>query len=156
GFRDFVFWEDFTPGRPAVEERAAALLAPCSTLQDVVELRSGSHDVGMHAASRVLNRLRRGTLDLDDPEVAWWLAWALTNSLIALDAAERIFDTVRPDLQVASNQNMSPWAEFYDVGLRKGVETIHWAPAPQDGSLLVRRFSYADRRDHFFTLAERT
>jgi hypothetical protein len=156
GFRDFVFYDDHTPTRAMVEAEAAELVQRCTSIDDVLALRAREYEVGMHAASRTLNILRVGTLDLNDAVVLRALEWALANSLAAASAAESIFSVVEPQLQVASAQNLTPWAEFYEGGLRRGVDTLYWMPAPEESSLLIRRYSYATRHDHFFTVAPET
>jgi hypothetical protein len=156
GFRDFVFFDDYAPSRPEAEARAAELLGRCANVFDVLDLNEAGYDVGFHAASRALNRLRRGTLDLADPEVTSEFQWALTNSLVAAAAVEKILVEVRPDKHVATAQNLTPWAEFYEGAQRHGVDTLYWMPAHVEEALLWRRYSYEERHEHFFTLAPET
>ena len=156
GFRDFVFFDDHAPARAPSEARAEELLARCATIRDVLGLEENGYAVGFHSASRALNRLRRGTLRLEEPDVHDELHWALTNSLVAAHAAESIFAAVRPAAQVATAQNLTPWAEFYEGGLRRGVDTLYWMPAHVEDSLLLRRYTHENRHEHFFTLAPET
>jgi hypothetical protein len=156
GFRDFVYLDDSLPERAPLERRANELAAECSSLEDVLELSHDGYEVGRHAASRVLNRLRRGFLDLSDPEVAAELRWSLTNSLVSATAAARIYDDVRPAKLVTSVQNYTPWAEFYETALRRDVDTLYWSHSHLEGTLLFRRFSYEDRHEHYFTLSDET
>ena len=156
GFRDFVFFDDHAPPREPSAARAEELLARCGTIRDVLGLEEGGYAVGFHSASRALNRLRRGTLRLEEPEVHAELHWALTNSLVAARAAESTFAAVRPRTQVATAQNLTPWAEFYEGGLRRGVDTLYWMPAHVEDSLLLRRYTHGNRHEHFFTLAPET
>ena len=58
--------------------------------------------------------------------------------------------------QVATAQNLTPWAEFYEGGLRRGVDTLYWMPAHVEDSLLLRRYTHENRHEHFFTLAPET
>ena len=156
GFRDFVFIDDYLPEREPLELQARELAMVCEGLEDVLDLSYKGHEVGRHAASRTLNRLRRGFLDLRDSEVSAELRWALTNSLVFTNAAEAIFDDVEPQRLVTSVQNYTPWAEFHEIGLRRGLDTLFWSPTHLEGTLFFRRFSYADRHEHYFTLAEET
>jgi hypothetical protein len=156
GFRDFVYFNDFVPERSETEVHADELLRGCNDLFDVLNLTDGGAQVGFHAASRALNRLRRGRLDIDDPEVHEELRVTLTNSLVAASAAERTLDYVRPDKFVATAQNLTPWAEYYEAALRRGIDTLYWMPAPTQESFLWRRYSFDDRHEHFFTLAPDT
>ena len=156
GFRDFVFFDDHAPERALVEARADELLAGCSTIRDVLALEEHEYAVGFHAASRALNRLRRGSLDLAEPAVHEELSWALANSLAASLAAQSILADLQPDAQVATAQNLTPWAEFLEAGLRHGADTLYWMPAHVEDSLLLRRYSDETRHDHFFTLADET
>ena len=156
GFRDFVHLEDHLPDRPALEAHARELAATCSGLEDVLELSHEGYEIGRHAASRVLNRLRRGFLDLRDPEVKHELVWSLTNSMVSATAAARIFDAVGPAKLVTSVQNYTPWAEFYETALRRDVDTLYWSHSHLEGTLLFRRFSYGDRHEHYFTLSDET
>ena len=156
GFRDFVYLDDFLPERAPLERRANEMAEECSSLEDVLELSHDGYEVGRHAASRVLNRLRRGFLDLTDPEVASELRWSLTNSLVSSSAASRIYDHVKPAKLVTSVQNYTPWAEFYETALRREIDTLYWSHSHLEGTLLFRRFSYADRHEHYFTLSDET
>jgi hypothetical protein len=153
GFREFVFFDDYAPPRAAIERRAGELLAGCATLRDVLALTEDGHGVGFHAASRALNRLRRGSLDPRHPDVAGELLLALTNSLVSAAAVDRIIEDVAPDTFVGTAQNLTPWAEFYESALRHGIDTLYWMPSQLEEALLLRRYTYEDRHEHFFTLA---
>jgi hypothetical protein len=156
GFRDFVYFNDFVPERSEMEARADELLRECHDLFAVLDLTEAGAQVGFHAASRALNRLRRGRLDLDDPEVRAHFHLALTDSLVAAAAAERTLDHVRPDIFLATAQNLTPWAEYYEAALRRGIDTLYWMPSPVQEAFLWRRYTHEDRHEHFFTLAPET
>jgi hypothetical protein len=156
GFRELVFFDDYAPPRAGMEQRAMELLADCTTLRDVLALTENGHGVGFHAASRALNRLRRGSLDPRHPEVAGELQMALTNSLVAAAAVDGIIEDVDPHIFVGTAQNLTPWAEFYESALRHGIDTLYWMPSPLEEALLLRRYTYDDRHEHFFTLADDT
>jgi hypothetical protein len=156
GFRDFVYFDDYLPDRDALRQTAVALAAACASLEDVLKLTFEGFEIGRHAASRVLNRLRKGFLDLSDQEVRDELHLALTNSMTTAVAARAILTRVGPDMLVTSVQNYTPWAEFYEEALHKGVDVIYWSHSHLEGSLLFRRFSYDDRHEHYFTISEET
>jgi hypothetical protein len=156
GFREFVLYDDYTPPRAELEALADELLRGCDELEDVLGLKHGGYDIGFHAASRAMNQLRRGRLDLADPEVAEKFRWTIAQSLSAAIAADAIVRGVRPDKHVATAQNLTPWAEFSEAALRHDVDLLYWMPAQVEESLLWRRYAYADRHEHFFTLAPET
>ena len=156
GFRDFVFAEDVMPDSRGHEARAAGMLAGCRSADDLLALRHEGTEIGRHAASRVLRNLRRASLDFDDPELVAALRQGLARSIAAAIAAERVLDDFRPSLLVTSDQMYTPWAEFFDASLRRGVEGIYWYRSHLEGSLLVRRYVYENRHEHFFTLTDET
>lgn len=156
GFRNFVFVDDRLREAAPSERLAAELLAGARTQEDVLALRVGHAEVGRHAGSRVLKDLRRGSLALGDSELRRRLQGSLARSIRYAHAAEAILDELAPEILVTSEKGYSPWAEFYDSALRRGIDTIHWYRSHLEHSLLFRRFSWADRHAHFFTLADET
>jgi hypothetical protein len=156
GYRDFVYIDDYLPERAPLEAEARKLAAGCGSLEDVLELTYNGYEVGRHAASRVLNRMRRGFLNLQDADVKAELDWSLTNSLVFSTAAARIYDDVQPAKLCTSVQNYTPWAEFYETALQRDLDVLYWSHSHLEGTLLFRRFSYDDRHEHYFTLSNET
>jgi hypothetical protein len=156
GFEDFVHYDDYIPPRASLEALATAMLEPCKTLDDVVGLTYLEIDVGIHAASRTLGMLRTGTLNPDDPDVLAVLTWALAVSLEAATAFHGIADAFAPDKLVTSVQNLTPWAEFYNGAVLRGIDMLFWFSSQLEEALLFKRYGYEDRYDAYFTLADET
>lgn len=156
GFREFLFVEDYLGSAVESDRLAGELLEGASSQDDVLAIRHGHAEVGRHAGSRVLKDLRRGSLDLGDPVLRGALHRSMGRSIAHAVAADRILDEVSPALLVTSEKGYSPWAEFYDDALRRGIDTVHWYRSHLEHSLLFRRFSWDDRHEHFFTLSDET
>lgn len=156
GYRDFICIEDYLPASDEYDALAAQILAKCRTTHDVLELRFRDADVGRHALSSALRKRMQASVNFSDKvmmdEVRQALAWSMKTVI----AAEKIIDLVQPAKLFVSEKGYSQWAEFYDVSLRRSIETIHWYKSHQEDSILLRKYRYADRYEHYFTLADET
>jgi hypothetical protein len=156
GQRDVLYLEDYAQPPAEYEPLAGELLDGCGSANELLELRYRDASVGRAAASRVVKNLRLGAIDLDKPGVREAMRAALVTSIRMSVAAERLFDDVAPDKHLVYEQSYTPVAEFFDVGLRRGVDTVHWYRSPLEYSLLFRRYTDATRYDHFFSITDET
>lgn len=157
GHRDFVYLDDYLRPHPAYIPHARALLASCTTIDEVLDLTVNGAEIGRPAASRVAKKLQVGTLDLADPAMAEELAIGLATSLWISEAAERLLDDLAPEKAIAFEAfSYTPSAQFFEGALRRSIDTLHWMRSPLEYSFLFRRYDHARRHDHFFSITADT
>ncbi len=97
-------------------------------------------DIGKHAASRTLGKLRTGVHDLQAAPVRENLIWTLTQSLIAATAFHRIVDEFKPDKLITSVQNLTRGPEFYNGAALRGLDLLFYYSSHHEGAFLFRRY----------------
>ena len=147
---------DGSSGAGPWPEIAEALLQGCDTVKELLQLRFRGVFVGRHVLSTIVRTLRCGQADLEDPQITAQLRQLLPRSLQAVDAAERVFDQVEPQLVLFLEKGYSPYGELFDLAVNRGLNTIQWVHSHRADALALKRYTAANRHEHPFSLSEET
>ncbi|MBI4398818.1 MAG: hypothetical protein HY586_06805 [Candidatus Omnitrophica bacterium] len=156
GHRHFLYIEDYLPDAGPYAKLASDFIAASGNVYDILNIQFHQADVGRHALSTALLWKRGSSFDMSNQALMSALHKALTYSLQAVLAAERILETLAPSKLITYEGGFTPQAEFYNVALMRNIDTIRWFRSHKEHALLFRRYQYADRYEHYFNLADET
>ncbi|MBI3443924.1 MAG: hypothetical protein HY055_00785 [Magnetospirillum sp.] len=142
--------------RAVAADRARQMLAEDPDFTGLLTTEIDGVRIGRNVLSLVLRRLRTGRLDPANSEHRRLAEEILTQSLIAKGAAERVLDSVRPDLALFNERGYTPAGEVFDLCIARGIDAVQWLGAPQADRLLFKRYRPANRADHPLALDDAT
>lgn len=160
GIDQFVFFDqalaELDGGTGLWPQLAEALVTPCGTVRDLLDLKFRNVYVGRHVISTIVRALRCGHADLRDPQVAAGLRELLPQSLQAVHAAERVVETVDPQLVLFLEKGYSPYGELFDVAVNRGINTVQWSHGHRSDAFVLKRYTDTNRHVHPFSLSPET
>ncbi|HET6388693.1 hypothetical protein [Hyphomicrobium sp.] len=147
-------WSDYLPDSAMFTERAGAAVASCYTLEDLQALQIGGVRVGGHAISSARRHLRIGGIDFGSHEIRARLAIHLANSMAAAQAAACVIAATSPKLVLAVDTVYTPKGEILDTALAFGIPFIRWFPGHRNNTLMLKRYTAANRDSDLNSLSE--
>ena len=145
GSDELIFLDAY---RTAVQSVGAQWLARCTAIKEVTALKVGEVQCGKYAVSTLMRNTRMGSFDLTQPSIRAELATALDRSYQSLRTAQNVVDQVRPDALVLVDRGYSPSGEFFDVCVERGIPVFTWNAAHKNDTLMLKRYSHANRDVH--------
>jgi hypothetical protein len=142
--------------RAEAADAAAEILEHEPTLADLRDLTFHQAPIGRNVLATVSRALHEGAVDLSDPRVRAKLRELLPRTLEATIAAERLLDTLRPELVLFLERNYAAEAPISDVALVRGTNVVQYVSGPQDDTLVFKRFTRETRREHPRALSQAT
>ena len=124
----------------------------CRTLEDMLRITHDGVRVGQIAACTALRYLRLGTLDVRKPAVRNLLSRRVATSMTSTAEAQRILQTVRPDL-VLTDTEYTPKGELFETCLEQGHDVIAYDTAHSTSTLMFKRYGRHNRDEHLRTLS---
>ena len=154
GVQELLYWHEFVCPVPASE--AVLALETLSSFEDLIKLEYCGARVGKYAASTALRHLRVGRLDVKNQAIRDALLPFLRRAMSYAKAAQEIVKTLRPQLVLSVDLGYSPRGELFDVCLAAGITTITWNAAHKNNTLMLKRYSPANRDVHPASLSTKT
>lgn len=146
GVRDFVrFTTFFRSVDPAEIDQ---LMAGIRTLDDALALDRHGISTGKFAAATYMRQQRLGRLNFQSPPVREGFASELTRSCEAADAAERVLNSVKPDLVLVLDRGYTPVGQIYDASMARGIPVLSCNSGHRNNVLVLKRYSQANRTHH--------
>jgi hypothetical protein len=145
-------WDEFSGGID--NATAEAVVSKCKSLRDLMEFEHAGVQVGRFAVSTALRLTYQGALDLRLPEHRKLLADGVARGIVAVRAAQKILQHVRPDLAMFVDTVYSPHGELFESCLQNNIETVEWKQAHKSNALRFKRYSLSNRGEHPWTLSE--
>jgi hypothetical protein len=155
GVHSFVRWDAFTGDGPPLE-KAAALVAAATTIEDLIAIEHAGARVGKFAISTAFRSLRVGRLDLSAPETRQKITTLLALALERADSAQRTVAAIKPDLALFLGNRYTGHGELMDVCLQHGVDVLTWFDAHRSSSLMLKRYRRENRDRHHGSIADDT
>lgn len=154
----FVALEDHVDAATQAQAaaKAGALLADDPRLERLLAAEIDGVRIGRNVLSLVLRQLRAGRLDPSSADHRHLTEKILVRSLVAKAAAERVLESVKPDLALFNERGYTPAGEVFDLCLARGIDAVQWLGAPQADRLLFKRYTLANRADHPLALDDAT
>lgn len=153
GSDDLVFMDHYQAGMP---NEGARMLAGCKTLDDVTDLIKDGVRCGKYAVSTLMRKTRSGSFDLADPAIRQELARALDRSLQCTRTARALLLRLKPKALVLVDRGYSPSGELFDTCIENDIPVFTWNAAHRNDSLMLKRYTRANRDVHPSSLSEDT
>jgi hypothetical protein len=147
-------WSDYLPDPGTLMDRAAAAIASCASLGALQALEVDGVRVGGHAIATARRRERIGTVDFSSKAVRELLVSYLAGSMAAARAAAAIISATSPNLVLAVDTVYTPKGEIFDTALGAGIPFIRWFPAHKNNTLMLKRYTNANRASDLNSLAD--
>jgi hypothetical protein len=151
GFDQFVFWDDHIK-----QGDHAAEISSLQSFADALNFTVDGIRVGRWVASWVMRTLRLGSFDPEDAAAWNRLLAELPQGIQIAHAAQRILQTVQPDIVVFLEKSYSPWGQLYDACLAQDIDVIQWVSAHKDNVLMLKRYNQHNQHVHPSTLSDVT
>jgi hypothetical protein len=155
GYDKFVFLDELLGGiplRPVITE-AQAILNDSPSFHSLLDLKYHGVDVGRHVLSSIVRTLRHGSFEFANPQAMDLLRRWFPRSMQLALAAELIFDRVKPQMVLFLEKGYTPYGEFFDVALNRGVNTIQFLHSHRSDALILKRYTQKNRHMHPFSLS---
>lgn len=153
GSDELVFMDHYKTPMPT---EGARMLAACKTLDDVTDLKVDGVRCGKYAVSTLMRKTRSGSFDLDDPSIRDELAHALDNSLQCTLTARALLQKLKPSALVLVDRGYSPSGELFDTCVECNIPVFTWNAAHRNDSLMLKRYTRANRDAHPSSLSADT
>jgi hypothetical protein len=152
GVKEVYLWDD-PKGASEFVADAEAMIEQIQCVHDLMKYEFGGARVGKIAASTTLRQLRSGSLDLRASGVRHLLVERLAESMGYAAAAQNFLARVAPDCALFYDMVYTRRGELFDKCLLHGVDTIRWHPAHKSNTLMLKRYTLANRDHHPVSLS---
>lgn len=158
GITRFFFLDDLLKDAdasdiPALTER---ILREATTFGAFLGVTEGGIRIGNHVLSTVVRRTKGGSGTFQDPAVRELLGQLLPRSLHTARAAELLFERVRPEAVFFLEKGYSPYGEFFDAAIQRGLPCIQFVHSQKSDALILKRYGRENATTHPFSLAPAT
>lgn len=154
GVTEFLRWEDFV-GAPALAE-ATAIVARAHGVEDLLDVEDSGARVGKFALSTAFRSLRVGRLDFARADTRQVLTEHLAAGMARARGAAAILDRADASLAVFMGNRYTGQGELMDVCLERGIDVLTWFDAHRSSSLMLKRYSLANRDRHHGSIGDQT
>jgi hypothetical protein len=156
GIRRFVTLEDHMgAGTEAEAEREAdRILAGASTIEELKTATFRGAGVGRQALSTESRHVHEGTVDLRNGEVRADVRRFLALAVRTTSAADRLLDSLAPDLVLFNERNYAAEGPLSDLALARGLNVIQFVAGFADDALVFKRYTHETRRLHPRSLSD--
>jgi hypothetical protein len=143
GVTEFRYWRDhLIPSDPVAAELA---LDSLSSLDRLLTIETHGVRVGRIAAASARRAVRSATMDFESTRTRRLLVDAYARSLAAVTGAERLLESVKPDILIVLELPYTPFGEALDAAVMKGIDVVTWMPAHASNSILLKRYTKENR-----------
>lgn len=149
-------WSEFSGPSADLDGAAARILDRCGSVEDLLAIEHDGVRVGRIALSTSIRQRRVGVVDLQDKTDREDLQRRVMLSLAAVREAARLLDRIDPSLVLFVDTEYSPTGELFDLCLARGVPAVAYDAGHRSNTLVFKRYTTANRRDHLSTLSRET
>lgn len=153
GSDGLIFFDHYQSVEP---QDGLDLIKNCSTLDSITTFAINGVRCGKYAVSTLMRKTRTGAFDLSQPSVRGELACALNRSLQCANTAKTLIDQIRPHALVLVDRGYSPSGELFDACIERGIPVFTWNAAHKNDTLMLKRYTAANRDVHPSSLSDDT
>ncbi|MFH1983046.1 MAG: hypothetical protein ABIL58_14485 [Pseudomonadota bacterium] len=154
-----LFYEDFIDKarqQNQTETIACELFENCVDLQSLLAIHYRGVNVGKYACSTVLRQTHSGEVDFSSRDflkiVKQYVQAAIENVL----AAELIYELVNPAKTLFLERGYSPYGEFFDISVNRGIDTIQWIGCHTPKAVILKRYNRNNTGFHPSSLSNKS
>ena len=129
-------------------------MAPAQRVEDVLGFEHAGARVGKFALSTTFRSLRVGRLDFSRDETRRTLTAHVAAGMARAEAAQRIFQAVKPEIALFMGNRYTGQGELMDVCVERGVDVLTWFDAHRSSSLMLKRYRMANRDWHHGSISD--
>ncbi len=158
GIRNFLFFDAdlHAVATPDDDRKFDQLFSGKPTFKQLLDFSLDGCETGAHALSTVVRKLRTGGGELGDSKTLQTIRSAFLESLRASRAAAKLFARERFDHVLFHEKGYSPFGEIFDQSLKNGFDTVQYYFGQLPNSIVLKRYTIANRREHPFSLSSVT
>lgn len=158
GINSFVFFEDFLDEAESIlkNEKVSELADYVKTFDDLMNFKYKSINTGKYICSSLVRKTYTGAVDMDDPETKVLINKFLVDTSLNAIAAIKIYDKFAPNAVLFLERGYTPYGEFFDIALQRGLNVVQWCGSHTDNALMLKRFHRGLEDQHPASLSEKT
>jgi hypothetical protein len=84
------------------------------------------------------------------------LAKMLRRSALLMNAAERVYETVQPNLILSQEKGFAGTCESFYAAMRREIDYVQWVSCHEPESIMFKRYRPQTTREHPFSVSEAT
>src|SRR5439155_20643710 len=112
--------------------------------------------VGKYAASTLLRTHYRFEFDMRLDYERELIEAILRSIILNVDAARRVVDAIRPDIALFLERGYSPYGEFFDLCVNRGINPIQWCGCHRESAIMLKRYSLENADRHPASLSAKS
>jgi hypothetical protein len=159
GIDQFVFFDKFLErskvSQQAVDEAEAFFSKPL-TVQDIKDCQYHGTRLGSHVLAAFTRTTYQGSLDLSAPNNIQHLKSLMLRGMHNVEKAEVLLDRLQPEVIFTHHPHSFGEGDIYEVGLQRGINTIHWDGAQKSDHWIFKRYTKENRAQQNFSLSDET
>lgn len=110
--------------------------------------------VGLHTLATLSSAVTDGKSLMDEPNHRR-LRRMLRRSMHLMHAASAAISTISPSLMLSVEKGFVGTAELFYAALNAGVDYVQWTNCHEPNSLMLKRYSWDNYREHPFSLSDK-
>ncbi|MCL0102268.1 capsular biosynthesis protein [Dehalococcoidia bacterium] len=160
GFGQTLFYEDYFPKgdstRQEISQFCTQVLTPSLEPGRLQGLSYRSVDIGEHLLASMSRTLHMGRIDLGQTKASAFAHNVLPELLSNVHAAERLLDTLSPDIVMFNDTSYTHYGPIHDLCLERNINAFQFNYGAEDNSLILKRSTTETRRTHPNSLSDDT
>lgn len=158
GVKRFVHLQAYLNGvhdsvsSPMVDE----FLSRASSFEKLMAFEFEGVKIGKYICSSLVRKTYTGSVDVLDPEVRSRIKEFLKQTMETTRAAAKILDDCRPDTVLFLERGYTPFGEFFDLSLARGLDVLQWCGSHDDNAFILKRYHPGNATQHPASLSQKT
>ncbi|MFC1516099.1 hypothetical protein ACFL7E_05000 [Thermodesulfobacteriota bacterium] len=155
--QDFVFFDDYLSDTiPSTSDEIDAILSKIRSFSDLMAYETDGVQIGKYICSTLVRETYHGNVDISDPAVIKKIRASTRISLQNVEAAKRIYNDINPEMTLFLERGYTPYGEFFDLSLLKGLDTIQWCGSHRTDALTLKRYHIGNMANHPATISPKS
>lgn len=158
GFERFVWFNEYLrdDARALAACEARELVAKVKSLADLLALRYQEVAVGKHVASTLIRTTYRFEFDMRAKRERDFIEEMIRVVILNVFAARRVMDEIQPEIALFLERGYSPYGEFFDLCVNRGINTIQWCGCHRESAIMLKRYSLENADRHPASLSAKS
>lgn len=137
-------------------EEIEDILKDVKTFDHLLNLKYQDVKVGKYVCSTMMRRMFSGNLDINDKFIYSQIKADINQAISTVYAARDIYNVINPDTTMFLERGYTPFGEFFDLSLQRGLNTIQWNGCHRDDAFVFKRYNLKNKDKHPSSLSAKT
>lgn len=157
GVRSFVYLEEeLECATNHVPASGMATVPHFSSFADLMAYEYRHVKVGKYVCSSLIRAMHAGSVEVTEPATQQRIALMLRQTMTTVVAVERIYDRYQPQAMLCLERGYTPFGEFFDLAINRGLNVIQWCGCHRETSLMFKRYHRGNTDHHPAALSDTT